>query len=198
MRTDDIVNGEGMGDWNDRSSLRPGENPQAAKRYSSIGTKTLMGKPPATKRRMGAALLSHNVGPYGQGSNQNGASLAQNGSMVLNQSSPSLENMAPPRTTHDGLSNHDIPGSYKQERKARMNYNQLDYSDVYLKKKFTGPGAATRGRVHDQVFGKRGLNGEQFDGRESSRDGNRNIKRHFDTNHVYADLANQIQFIQRS
>ena len=119
MRTEDIVNGVGMGDWNDRSSLRPGENPHAAKRYSSIGTKTLMGKAPATKRRTGAAMLSHNAGPYGAGPLQSGSGFAQNGSMVLNPSRQSLEAMGLLRTTHDGLSNHDIPGSYKQERKAR-------------------------------------------------------------------------------
>lgn len=50
MRTDDIVHGEGMGEWNDRSSLRPGET-ITSKRYSSIGTKPLMGKAPSTKRR---------------------------------------------------------------------------------------------------------------------------------------------------
>ena len=40
----------------------------------------------------------------------------------------------------------------------------MDYSDVYVKKRFTGPGAATRGRVNNQVNGRRGLNGEQYDG----------------------------------
>ena len=63
-------------------------------------------------------------------------------------------------------------------------------------KKFTGPGVASGGRVNDQVYGRRGLNGEHFDGRESSRDDNRNVKMHYDQNHVYADLANQIQYIQ--
>lgn len=112
--------------------------------------------------------------------------------MVLNQMNHSTPNMVPLRTTHDGLSNHDIPGSFKKERPARVNYNQMDYSDVYIKKQFTGPGAATRGRVNDQVYGKRGLHGEQFDGRNSSRDATRNAKRHFDANHVYADLSTQI------
>ena len=45
MRTDDIIKGEGMGDWNDRSSLRPGED-ISSKRYTTLGLKPMLGKPP--------------------------------------------------------------------------------------------------------------------------------------------------------
>ena len=76
MRTDDIVNGEGMGDWNDRSSLRPGESLDQAKRYSSLGTKALMGRGPTTRRKMGAGMQNSLAGAGG---------LAQNGNLVMNQ-----------------------------------------------------------------------------------------------------------------
>lgn len=130
MRTDDIVKGEGMGDWNDRSSIRPGED-ISSKRYTTLGIKPLLGKPPQTKRRMAMPLESHDTinqtGGSGQGlsmSNLPQNNFAQNGSMILNQSMANIATQhSPVNVTYDGLSNHDIDGSYVKKRNPRMNYN---------------------------------------------------------------------------
>ena len=57
---------------------------------------------------------------------------------------------APAYVHHDGLTNSDIEGTTRKERfKPRKDYNSMDYSDVYMMKKFTGPGAATRGKLNN-------------------------------------------------
>ena len=86
------MKGENMGDWNDRSSLRPGED-ISSKRYTTLGLKPMLGKPPQTKRRMGiqVADLDHlysSVGGSVQSGNGSVAfptnNLAQNGNLILN------------------------------------------------------------------------------------------------------------------
>ena len=151
MRTDDINFGENMGDWTDQKSHN---GAATEKRYSNVGQRTLMGKPPVSKRRIGAPL---SLGPM----QDQRINLMNNGNMIMSQGQGQHYTPAPnSRSIHDGLNNRDIEGSYIQQRKPRINYNAMDYSDVYQKQIFTGSGAATKGRVNHQVYGQRGQQGQ--------------------------------------